>query len=654
MTLQNQTMLVLVMTLSGMPVWAAVPDVQGQSYVAARAGFQTRLVRRGPAPGPTSPADPPPGIRQVRYPSGDLKLAAWVRVPGGARTRRQPAVVFFHGGLALDVEWVELTRPFFDAGFVVMLPMLRGENGNPGAFELLLGEIDDAAAAVRWLAGQPYVDPSRIYAFGHSMGARVSVMLTLQPDVPIRLSGGSAGLYTADGFLRWGSRAPFDVQKVWERRIRAPFDFLDGMRHRHLAFAGRQDYAGERLTEYRRLAQGTRLEIREVDGDHMGCLRPAVAAFLGVIRQAGPPVFLPGPSLGSSWTMDLGLGDLDGDGDLDAFTANYGVPNRVWLNDGGGMFSASGQELGTSASHTVALGDLDGDGDLDAFVGNVEDQPDTVWLNDGQGRFRFSDQRLSSQSTMGAALGDLDSDGNLDVATGRFAAGAEILLNDGRARLRATGQDFGSAFAPGIALGDLDGDGDLDLLTGGWGGTEAAPSNGVWLNDGKARFELVRALDEPGRPAHAVAAGDVDLDGDLDILLGFGGRRAGLSIWRNEGRNRFDRVCELECDGSVHGMVLGDLDGDGDIDLVLAQGSSSDSANTVWINDGRGQFSDTGARLGDALSSGVALGDLDGDGDRDIVTADGDLKAEGRGAANGVWIQQGPGETALKQGDGPN
>ena len=82
------------------------------------------------------------------------------------------------------------------------------------------------------------------------------------------------------------------------------------------------------------------------------------------------------------------MGDLDGDGDLDAFVAQRSAQaNKVWLNDGSGNFSDSGQSLGNSDSQGVALGDVDGDGDLDAFVGELRGDANKVWLNDGSGSF---------------------------------------------------------------------------------------------------------------------------------------------------------------------------------------------------------------------------------------------------------------------------
>ena len=109
--------------------------------------------------------------------------------------------------------------------------------------------------------------------------------------------------------------------------------------------------------------------------------------------QGGTPgVFVDrGQTIGNSESFDVSLGDVDSDGDLDAWVANNaGQPNRVWLNDGGiqggtpGIFVESGQTIGSSHSTGVSLGDVDGDGDLDACVANLElgvGQPNRVWLN---------------------------------------------------------------------------------------------------------------------------------------------------------------------------------------------------------------------------------------------------------------------------------
>jgi VCBS repeat protein len=143
---------------------------------------------------------------------------------------------------------------------------------------------------------------------------------------------------------------------------------------------------------------------------------------------------------------------------------HFGLPNEVWLNDGHGDFTDSGQRLGASESYSVKLGDLDGDGDLDTFVTNANRQPSEVWLNDGRGTFADSGQRLANRHGYGVALDDLDHDGDLDA----FVVGgdSQVWLNNGVGNfsLAQTFTHSGSSAWYDVALGDVDADGDLDAF----------------------------------------------------------------------------------------------------------------------------------------------------------------------------------------------
>jgi hypothetical protein len=280
-----------------------------------------------------------------------------------------------------------------------------------------------------------------------------------------------------------------------------------------------------------------------------------------------------GQNLGSSESDGVALGDLDGDGDLDAFIANgawwgAGEPNKVWLNDGDGNFTDSGQSLGSSGSFVVALGDVDGDGDLDALIVN---HPGTnkVWLNDGDGNFADSGQALGS-SYFGGALGDVDGDGDLDAYLTGGSSPDKVWLNDGDGNFADSGQNLGlsSPYSWDIALGDLDGDNDLDAFV------VNTSTNKVWLNDGSGTFT------DSGQNLGSSDSTDV---------------------------------------------ALGDVDGDGDLDAVIANDLLPDN---VWLNDGSGTFTDSGQQLAFMFSSrsqDAALGDLDGDGDLDAFIVKNDL-----------------------------
>ena len=153
------------------------------------------------------------------------------------------------------------------------------------------------------------------------------------------------------------------------------------------------------------------------------------------------------PDSGDSSAVDLG--DVDGDGDLDALIGNNnangpGNQNRLYLNDGSGVFADATASLPADLNETlaVALGDVDGDGDLDALIGNGRihgpGEQNRLYLNDGTGVFADATASLPAdlEDTRAVALGDVDGDGDLDALIGNslvFGPGDQnrLYLNDG-------------------------------------------------------------------------------------------------------------------------------------------------------------------------------------------------------------------------------
>jgi len=314
-----------------------------------------------------------------------------------------------------------------------------------------------------------------------------------------------------------------------------------------------------------------------------------------------------GQALGAGVTLDTAVGDLDGDGDLDAVHANIaGALNQVWFNDGAGVFTDSGQSF-TPGFAVVALGDVDGDLDLDVVTATLSPLGNQIYLNDGTGT-------LSPGATLGTTaardlkIGDVDGDNDLDIILIRSGpVPNELWLNDGTGTYTNSGQLLGTSSSIGGALADLDNDNDLDLFVANSG------PNRVYLNDGSGTFtdsaQLLGFLS-----SWNVVLGDIDGDNDVDAFVANVGTN---NVWVNDGSGTFtlNQTFPFNIDFDLD---MGDVDGDGDLDVVTG---SITTPNRVWLNNGTGTFTDSGQLAGSKFTMAVALGDLDGDGDLDITVS---------------------------------
>ncbi len=365
-------------------------------------------------------------------------------------------------------------------------------------------------------------------------------------------------------------------------------------------------------------------------------LTPTVWQFR-VAAMIGSGVFTDSTqSLGTSQTYRVSLGDLDGDGDLDAVTANGdSLSNGVWINDGTGTFSIT-QTLGNLYSRDIALGDLDGDGDLDVWAANSNNHPDKIWLNDGAAFFSAG-QEVGNSDSLTIALGDVDGDGDLDAVVGNKEEPNQVWLNNGGLQggtpgeFTNTGHSLGGTeLSYGVGLGDLDGDGDLDAFVVNY--THSVKYNQVYLNDGTGVFsDTGQTLGDAA--SLDVALGDLDGDGDLDAFVA--NKFESNCVWENDGHGQFTDSEQSLGVAPSYGLALGDVDSDGDLDAFVSNYITlgDGTPNTVWLNDGKGIYVDSGQILGSRQSTDVALGDLDGDGDLDAFIANG-----GEGIPNSVWV----------------
>jgi len=363
-----------------------------------------------------------------------------------------------------------------------------------------------------------------------------------------------------------------------------------------------------------------------------------VALFISNICKAQVSFHDSGQNLGNSTSSKVVLGDIDSDGDLDAIVSNWNhrivQMSKIWLNDGTGIFLESTQTIPPTLANT-SLGDFNSDGDLDFWMDG------RVWINDGNGNFSQGGYYAGGFS----ASGDLDADGDLDVFISYGDANINrVYLNDGSGHFTHSGQHIDQRSGNGIALGDLDKDGDLDayVISGANFENPAGEPDKVWFNDGTGMF--YDSEQELGNyQAGGIALGDVDGDGDLDALVAnwhhmLSPLQQPNQLWINDGKGFFTVSNNNFGTSMVSDVALEDLDGDGDLDAFIANGRDTNTgkANEVRINNGNGQFHDPGLRLGNSPSLGVALGDVDGDGDSDAFIANCGIFDGGH--PNKVWL----------------
>jgi hypothetical protein len=299
------------------------------------------------------------------------------------------------------------------------------------------------------------------------------------------------------------------------------------------------------------------------------------------------------------WSASCAFGDIDNDGEVDLYVTNYvdfgvnnnkycnysgavrvychpnvynGLPDALYRNNGDGTFSDVTRQAGIYTTEGkglgVVFGDYDDDGWIDIFVAN-DSVPNFLFHNKGKGVFEEIGWRagvavgIDGQplAGMGTDMGDIDGDGRLDIIVtnldrqthslfrnlgkGLFA---NITFESGVAQATLPFVGFGAAFL------DYDNDTDLDLAIANGDvidnvslfrdSTTYAQRNLLLQNDGAGKFRDAGPVSGPGfvleKASRALAAGDLDNDGDLELLVANVGQTADLL--RNDGGNRSNSV----------------------------------------------------------------------------------------------------------------
>ena len=327
--------------------------------------------------------------------------------------------------------------------------------------------------------------------------------------------------------------------------------------------------------------------------------------------------------------MGLAVGDYDGDGDLDLYLTNFG-PNVLYRNRGDGTFQDVTRNAGVDDprfSTSATFLDYDTDGDLDLYVANYvsftvrgnkacgetrrdycspsvyEPVPDRLFRNLGSGKFEDASEEAGLGVAFGAGLGviavDANRDRRLDLYVANDGTPNQLWINDGKGGFEDFGLMSGVAYnadgvaeaGMGVTVADFDGDGDEDIFVT----HNQRETNTLYLGDlatgftdATSRFALAQA--SVPYTGFGTLWFDYDLDGWLDLFVANGAVTVDENqpsdsdypyaqrnqLFRNHGRGAYREVAAaaagpgMELVEVSRGAAFGDLDDDGDVDVVLA------------------------------------------------------------------------------------
>jgi hypothetical protein len=364
------------------------------------------------------------------------------------------------------------------------------------------------------------------------------------------------------------------------------------------------------------------------------------------------PNFPVGPGGGhDSKPVSIATGDFNGDGRMDVVTANSDSTYiSILMGNGDGSFAPSDDINIGQTPVFVRAADVNGDGHLDLITANKTNNSVSVLLGNGDGTFQ-SAVNFSTGANSGPVaidVGDLNGDGKLDLAVADGGSNTiSILLGDGTGNFTTGSTATVSSSPTSVAIGDFNGDGHPDLasVSGGSSGLD------INLNNGNGTFSAPVNF-ATGFCPNGVTVGDFNKDGkpDLAVACVFPSGD-GVSVLLGNGDGTFQNFVGYNAGNQTPGYITtADLNGDGKTDLVTANyastGAFANNSISLLPGNGDGTFGAARVYYGGMVPEAVAVGDFNGDGKQDVVSAN-----DG-GSVGTVAYFQGNGDGTLVASEG--
>ena len=309
------------------------------------------------------------------------------------------------------------------------------------------------------------------------------------------------------------------------------------------------------------------------------------------------------------------VGDLNGDGNQDLATADFGGNGvSIALGNGNGGFTYTSSRIVGASPNNLAVGDLNGDGKQDLvsvnyFGGNI-----SVLIGDGSGEFAAAVNYDVGANPYWVALGDVNGDNKLDAAVAISSSpNVAILLGNGTGGF-GTPTPVPVASGPNsVAIGDFNNDGKKDIVTA----NSTTSTVSVLIGNGNATFAAASNLPVGSDPIYAAIA-DVNLDGNQDILSA-NRNSADVTLRLGDGAGGFGPAVSIAVGSAPNHVAVGDVNGDGVPDIVSADTNSNQVS--VRLGDGFGGFAAAATYAVGTSPFSVTFGDFNNDGRMDLTTA---------------------------------
>ena len=251
-------------------------------YMGVRKVFKSKLLKKGPAPQSWRQQTLPSGVEKINYQSGGYTLSAWMAKPNTSLDKNK-AVIFLHGGFAFDISDFQSGQSYLDAGYAVITPILRGENGQPGHFSLFYDEVDDVLGLLSTLQNRPDIDSNAIFITGHSTGGTLSLLSGMATTgfKGIASFSGSPDQFWFTDNGKDTKITPFNTKDKNEFYVRSPLFYVQSLQAPTRYFHGTKE---DNLTIFGNnfAADGQKLGLNiksvSIKGDHFTFLPGAIKA----------------------------------------------------------------------------------------------------------------------------------------------------------------------------------------------------------------------------------------------------------------------------------------------------------------------------------------------------------------------------------------